>query len=134
MNILTVENDIITALQSALPDLKVEGFPDNPVQYRLLHPKGAVLVRFQEAVCAAAKEAAFVQQEVTMMFNLTVKIRGLRDKNGAYSYIERVFAALTGFSPSGCGKMYPVNTVFLRETSGIWEYSLNFAVPAENLG
>lgn len=138
MNILTIENDIITTLAAALPALKVEGFPENTEQYRLLHPKGAVLVRFLEAVYSAPQETAFTQQEAVLTFNLTLMVKGLRDKQeaagGAYGYVDAINTALTGYAPTGCGRMYPVKERFVREKDGVLEYSLNFGVPVENCG
>ena len=133
MDISKIENEIISTLQASLPELKVEGCAESPSEYKLLHPKGAVLVRFQEAAFSAPQESAFIQQETTLIFNLNLMVKGLRDKNGAYSHINEILTALTGYTPGECGKMYPTKVFFLREAAGIWEYSINFAVPAVNL-
>ncbi|HSA06150.1 MAG TPA: Gp37 family protein [Candidatus Gastranaerophilales bacterium] len=132
MNINTIENEIIAQLQSDITDLKIEGFPDNPAQYKLIHPKGAILVHFLDANYNKPEENIFIQQAVNLEFALTLIIKGLRDKNGAYSYIESVISSLTGFNPTDCGKIYPVKVEFLREDNGIWQYTFTFSVPTEN--
>ena len=132
MSINTIENSIITQLQDNIADLKIEGFPDKPAEYKLLHPKGAVLVHFQGASYTAPEEKNFIQQEADLEFGVTLLIKGLRDKNGAYTYIDTIISALTGFTPTGCNKMYPVKTDFLSEEGGLWQYALSFTVPTEN--
>ncbi len=132
MNINTVENDIIAQLQSNITGLKIEGFPDNPSEYKLIHPRGAALVQFKGASFSKPDSTAFIQQEVNLDFSLILMIKGLRDKNGAYTYINSIMATLTGYTPTGCGKMYPVGVYFLTEKNGIWQYTLKFTVPTEN--
>jgi hypothetical protein len=60
-------------------------------------------------------------------------VRGLRDKTGAYSYIDTVKNALTGFEPVGCTKMYPTDISFLKEENSIWYYTLGFKTTLENI-
>lgn len=134
MAILDIENSIINQLQSSITDLKIEGYPENPAEYKLLHPKGAVLVRFQGAKYSVPTEEEFIQQTATLNFNLALMIKGLRDRNGAYSHIDDVISALSGYSPAGCGMMYPAEVNFLTEDAGIWRYSVIFSVPVENYG
>lgn len=127
MAILDIENNIITKLQANINDLRVEAFPDNPAEYRMLHSRGAVLVRFQGADYNIPTEKAFIQQTTVLEFNLTLIIKGLRDKNGAYNYIDAIISVLTGFNG-----MYPTKVSFLTEDAGIWRYSIIFALPGEN--
>ena len=112
MNINTIENDIIARLRDNISERKIEGFPDKPDEYRLIHPRGAVLVRFNGANYNKPLETNSIQQEVNLNFSLTLIIKGLRDKNGAYTYIDSINSALTGFAPTGCLKMYPVKVDF----------------------
>ncbi len=132
MAINTIEQDIITQLESVITDLQIEGFPEKPKEYRLLHSKGAILVSFNSADYMEPESLVIIQQEVDMEFGLILLIRNLRDTNGAYSYIDTIVNALTGYAPTGCAKMYPKRTGFLNETNGIWQYSLTFNVRTEN--
>ncbi len=132
MAIITIENDIISQLQSSITDLKIEGFPENIAEYKLIHPKGAVLVRFQGASYGSPEGNCFIQQTGTLDFNLVLMVRGLRDKNGSYNYIDSVLSVLTGYAPTDCGKMYATRVAFSGEAGGIYRYALNFSVPIEN--
>ena len=134
MNIYSIENEIIEQLQDNITDLKTEAYPEKPSEYRLIHPKGAILVHFKGSHYDKPEEGNLIQQIISLNFSLTLMIKGLRDKNGAYTYISEIISVLTGFIPTNCGKMYPVNTDFLQEDGGVWKYSLNFTVPAENYG
>ncbi len=132
MSINTIEKDIISKLQASITDLKIEGFPDKPEDYKLLHPKGAILVHFQGGSYGVPEENVLLQQTVSLDFGLTLLIKGLRDKNGAYSYIDNIISALTGFTPTGCNKMYLTKVDFLAEENGLWQYAFSFTVPTEN--
>jgi hypothetical protein len=89
MALNTIIDDIITQLDTAL-ELKVEGFPDNPREYKLLHPKGAVLVSFNNSSYTSPESFEFIQQIRTLEIGLTLIIKGLRDKNGAYAYLDLI--------------------------------------------
>lgn len=132
MAILNIENDIITQLQGNISELKVEGQPARPKEYKLLHQKGAVIVHFQEGVYSKPEQIDLVQQLADLKFGLTLFIRGLRDKNEAYNYIDTVISALSGYEPTGCGKMYLTRVGFSSEDNGIYQYNFSFTVPTEN--
>lgn len=133
MAINTIETDIINKLKTVITDLQIEGFPDKPSEYRLLHPSGAILVAYNGATFAIPEGSGFILQTVNLEFSITLMIRNLRDKNGAYSYIDSIIETLTGYSPTNCAKMYPTNVTFLDESNGIWQYGLTFTAPSENI-
>lgn len=132
MAINTIETAIINKIKTVITNLTVEGFPDKPSEYRLVDALGAVLVAFGSSVFERPNTTAFIQQNVDMEFTATLVIRNLRDKNGAYNYIDTIISALTGYAPTGCAKMYPIQVSFLGESGGIWQYGITFIVPTEN--
>jgi hypothetical protein len=132
MAINTIEQAIITQLETYITTLQVEGFPDKPSEYRLLHPTGAILVSYNGSNFSTPEGAGFILQTQNLEFSITVIVRNLRDKNGAYSHIDSIISTLTGFSPGGCGKMYPTTVTFLNESNGIWQYGMTFMAPSEN--
>jgi len=133
MSILSIENEIISKLQSNITDLKIEGFPEKPEEYQLLHPKGAILVSYTGSVFSEPDGFIDVAQVDTMEFALLLLIRGLRDKNGAYNYIDSIKNILTGFQPTGCKKMYPTDIGFLKEENSVWYYTIGFKTSSENV-
>lgn len=132
MVINTIINDIVDKLKDNITDLKVEHFPDNIDEYRLIHSKGAILVAFRGYSDSEPEELGFIQQITTIEIGINLVVTGLRDKNGAYSYIDSIRAALTGFTPTDCFKMYPVSADFLNEDAGRWEYGLIFRTTTDN--
>jgi hypothetical protein len=133
MSIETIETDIINKLKTEIPDLKVEGFPDRWNEYRMIHPKGAILVQYTGSRFVDT-ELGFqsVQQLRNLEFGIVLIIKGLRDRTGAYTYIDSIVSTLTGFEPTDCLKMYPVSDDFLAEENGVFYYELKFIIPIEN--
>lgn len=133
MGILTIENEIIEQLEDNISDLKVEGFPEKPNEYQLLHPKGAVLVSYTKSIFDEQSGFESIQQTEEMEFAILLMVRGLRDKNGAYTYIDTIKDALTGFQPTGCTKMFPTDIGFLKEENAVWYYTMGFKTSSENI-
>lgn len=126
MSISTVENQIIERLKSKIPELHIEGFPEKPAEFRLVHPKGAILVHYQGGNYSEQKALAVIVQDKKLEFSITIVIKHLRTHEGAYGYLDRVRNILTGFKPEGGNKMIPVKDEFIGEDNGIWQYSINF--------
>lgn len=128
MHIAEVENLIIEKIKENIPELHVEGFPDKPSEFRLTHPKGAILVHYQGGNYSEPKSLGYIVQDKKLEFSVTVVTRNLRTHEGAYSYLDRVREILTGYRPKNCSKMQPSKENFLIETAGIWQYSINFTL------
>lgn len=126
MNINNIENSIIERLKAKIPELHIEGFPEKPAEFKLVHPKGAILVHYQGGIYSDQKALAVIVQEKKYEFSITVVMRHLRTHEGAYGYLDRVRNILTGFKPEGGSKMIPVKDEFIGEDNGIWQYSINF--------
>jgi hypothetical protein len=133
MAISTIESDIIEQLKTGITDLKIEGFPDNWSDYKMIHPKGAVLVQYMGSRFESP-ELSFqsVQQLRNLEFGLVLIIKGLRDKTGAYAYIDTIISTLTGYKPTGCLEMYALSDDFTAEENGFYFYELRFMVPTDN--
>lgn len=128
MLINQLEEQIISRLKQEIPDLLIEGFPEKPEQFQLIHPKGAILVHYQGADYSNTKATDAIVQDKKLEFALTVVTRHLRSNEGAYAYLDDIRRILTGYKIDGCSKMYPVKENFLSENAGIWQYSINFVL------
>ena len=104
MNIRDIENSIIEKLKTSFPEVLVQGFPDKPAEFILLHPIGALLVHYQGSNYTSTNALGFISQDNKKEFSITVVTRNLRFNAGAYEYIDKVKAVLTGFEPDGCSK------------------------------
>lgn len=133
MNIRTIENAIIEKLKTSFPEVLVQGFPDKPSEFILLHPTGALLVHYQGSNYTNSNALGFITQENKKEFSITIVTRNLRGNNGAYEYLDSVKSILTGFSPDGCSKLMPTKDFFISENAGIWQYGINFTLTTQNV-
>ena len=90
MNTRTIENTLIEKLKQEFPEVLVEGFPDKPSEFILLHPIGALLVHYQGSNYSETEALGFITQKNKKEFSITVVTRNLRANNGAYEYIDKV--------------------------------------------
>lgn len=133
MNIREIENSIIEKLKNEFPEVKVEGFPDKPSEFILLHPIGALLVHYQGSNYTSSQALSFITQENKKEFSITIITRNLRSNNGAYEYLDRVKSVLTGFKIDECSQLMPIKDNFISENSGIWQYAINFTLTTQNI-
>ena len=129
----------LTITGQAHPKVDVERWPDNPDRYKMMHPRGAVLVMYQGA---KFDETATARQliEFDARFEIGLLSKTLRapvvgiDANepdtGVYTLLDQCRAAFLGWQPEGAA-----NTVRLVAESyegyreGVWQYSLLVAIP-----
>lgn len=128
MNIATTEQAIIDRLTAQIANIKVEGYPDDPLTYKLIHPNGALLVQYEGSGFSAPEDYNFVQQREKALFSVIVVTKNLRTHTGAYAFIESVKTKLTGYLIPNLKKLYLVRIKFLSDEGGIWRYEVAFAL------
>jgi len=128
MPIKEIENQIIERIKSRIQDLHIEGFPEKPSEFRLTHPKGAILVHYQGGNYSESKSLGYMVQDKKLEFSITVITKNLRSHEGSYFYLDKVRQILTGYRPDNCSKMQPIKEDFISEDNGIWQYSINFSL------
>ncbi len=133
MNIRQIENSIIEKLKTDFPEVLVEGFPDKPSEFTLLHAVGALLVHYQGSIYSNTQALGFITQENKKEFSITIVTRNLRANQGAYEYLDKVKSALTGFQVDECSKLMPTKDFFISENGGIWQYGINFTLTTANI-
>lgn len=133
MNIRQIEDSIIEKLKKEFPEVKVEGFPDKPSEFILLHPIGALLVHYQGSNYTSSQSLSFITQDNKKEFSITIITRNLRSNNGAYEYLDKVKSVLTGFKIDECSQLMPTKDNFISENGGIWQYALNFTLTTQNI-
>lgn len=123
-------NEIIDAvvkrLQVKLPWLAVEYFPEKAADYRLNHPRGALLVSYSGSRYEATKDTGFVSQPRGLRLTVTVLMRQLHGRGGAVDVVDDVRLALLGWRAPDCRKAHIASDKFLGETAGIWQYAVEF--------
>lgn len=121
-----LEISLLAQLRSgiATTDLAIDPYPPRPADYRLLHPRGAVLVRidgsrYQSAATGAAHRDAQVI--------VTLLLRDFQQHQAAYEWLDAIQGLLFGFVPAGGWQaMKVLSDQFISENEGVWQYDLTF--------
>lgn len=108
-------------------DLAVEEFPDRPEDYSLLHPLGAVLVRYKGSLYGATLDTGVTVQERKPVIELTLLTRSLNGEGGAVLLLETLRRAVAGWQPPAFDKCAIVRDEFLDQQGGLWRHALDFA-------
>jgi hypothetical protein len=139
IDIATIEDAIVSYLQSQINSIEIAHYPDRPETWRLTHRVGAALVMYKGARYGDLLDTAAIIQERKLEFEISVMTRDLGwavggdpsgTSPGAYAIIESIRIALTGYVIPGCRKMYPVREKFIKrdKQGGVWTYSSTFAL------
>lgn len=127
---LQIIDAVVERLKVKLPQLAVEYFPDRPAEYRLNHPRGALLVSYLGSQFNTTVDVTYIAQPRTVKLSVTVVLRQLNGKGGAVDAVDAVRRALVGFRPPDCRKVWAVSEKFLGETAGLWQYAVDLASEA----
>jgi hypothetical protein len=131
MNTEEIEETLVARAKDKVNDqLHVEAFPDDPINYKLLHAEGAVLVRYQGGPFGDPETYNIIVQQRTINFDLQLFVKNLRGHSGAYKYLDVLRKGFTGYRIEGLGKTYVTNEalLFYKEDEGIWAYEMNVSI------
>lgn len=124
MNTLALIEQVQAHLKPKL-DVLVEFFPERPADYRLNHPKGAVLIAYGGTRFDASNDISLVRQHCTIGLSLTMVVHQLNGKTGALALLDKVRSLMIGFKPKGYHKIKLMGERFASEDKGIWQYVLD---------
>lgn len=124
---LQIIDALVVRLKAKLPQLAVEYFPDKPTEYRLNHPRGALLVSYLGSQFDKTVDVTYIAQPRTVKLSVTVILRQLNGRGGAVDVVDDVRRALIGWQPPDCRKVWAVSDKFLGETAGLWQYAVDLA-------
>ena len=120
--------DTQATLAAAFPELAVELFPDQPANYRLNHPTGALLLAYPGSALGAPMLMGRVEQVRTIRIGITLVLRNLWGDDGAAAMLDRLRDALVGWRPSSdCEPVYAVSDRLLQHDGALWWYAAEFA-------
>ncbi|HJU70382.1 MAG TPA: Gp37 family protein [Paucimonas sp.] len=124
---LQIIDAVVERLKLKIPQLAVEFFPDRPAEYRLNHPRGALLVSYPGSQFGDTGDVTYIAQPRDVKLSVTVILRQLNGKGGAIEMADAVLLALIGWRPPDCRKVRAVAVTFLGETAGLWQYAVDVA-------
>ncbi|MGH7779742.1 MAG: Gp37 family protein [Candidatus Binataceae bacterium] len=139
IDIATIETAIVARIAAQVAGIEVAHYPDRPESYRLTHRVGTALVQYFGSKYGPMLDTAVIVQERVMEFGVTVMMRDLGwsygaepggPSPGAYSILEAIRTALTGFRIPGCRKISPRAEKFIErdKQGGVWIYMITVAL------
>lgn len=129
--LIDIEQAFLQRLQPAL-NLAVELYPARSQDYRLLHPKGAVLIVYAGSEFSSPEAMGAIVQTRVVKVALVLMVRNLRTHADGLPWLDALRALVTGFTPvPGATKAYPQQERFLNEQEGVWSWELmvHFKLP-----
>jgi hypothetical protein len=128
-----IENVLIDRIKTALPGYLVRSYPEKPASFTMIHPKGAVLVRFAGGSYGQVNDIGAVVQERKTEWEITAVARNLVAHGGMYAMLDALRIALTGFKVPGCYKAAPMREGFVNEDEGLWQYVFIVSIKTMNV-
>jgi len=115
--------------KALLPALAVEDFPGDAEHYRLLHPRGAVLVIYTGSDFGRPSPLLLGVQDRGMKVDLVLQIRNLAKAQGAYEALEVLRKGFTGWEVPGFLPAYPTRDAFRGAQEGVFQYVITIFFP-----
>ena len=109
--------------------------PNKPAEWGKSE-NGIITLKWEKDEAEPSISMGKFKQRIFMQWKLDVRLRNLRDVNGAWKILEEITHLLLGFRPPQCEKIYLKSREFLGELEGIWVFEVIFIVPTwiqENL-
>ena len=119
-----IEDAIVSKLGSELNSIDVRAFPSSAEEYRKLPlNKARVLVAYAGSSFSEPTNKDEIIQEQLLEFEITIQVRNLREHDGAYTILESVYSALSGYSPfSNSRVLYAVSEKLTGYDSNVWTW------------
>lgn len=125
--------DVKDHLNKRITEVVIELFPDDPENYHLSHPSGAVLISYQGSRYGDVQDITFTNQERTIELSLTILTRSQWDESGAIALLDQVRNAMAGFTALNCKKATIKSEQFMGVETGIWSYQMLVILPTFNI-
>lgn len=126
MQINDFEKAIIDKLKDNITDVAIEAYPDNPDTYKLIHPKGAILVHYSGSKFMPSLYDEVIIQQRKLTYDIIILAKSLRGNGSIYETMDKVRETLTGFKYQDAIKMYPIDEEYIHQENGLWQYGMRF--------
>ena len=137
MDLSAIEDDLIAKLVADITTdtPEIRSFPDNPADYQLLHPKGAILVRYngsnsETPVPNPQLKAVQLRTSNWTFFVVQKSLKKKKGHQGVYGLLEEIRASLVGYTITGLADasiIWHTGDQFHSEVAGTWRYTVNFS-------
>lgn len=125
IGIKQLEDELISVLREALPDIDVSAFGDDVKNNELLSAKNKISVQYTGTSyeSPSSVSGACIQKE-NKNFDITLINRDLRSAGGIYSLIDRVTETLFGMTLAYGEKVVFVGDNFDDYQNEVWIYTI----------
>jgi hypothetical protein len=119
-----IVNHVTGRLKAYITGLEIATFPDMPGDYRLRHPRGALLVHYAGSDPDKGRRPRIAIRAVA------------RFEGDALLFLEAARLIVNGWQIPGCSRFEYAGDEFVEEKQGIWEYDIVFTTssPAAPVG
>jgi len=118
---------IKTELAASIPHLLIVPFPGTPEEYRKMAvQEGAIFVACRGSRFGPQLEQGSPEQQRTLSFEISLKLRDLRGHSGAYAILEAVRNKLQGFEIVSRVPLMAVRDGFLGLEDNYWVFTSTF--------
>lgn len=142
LNIKGAKELVKTTLEAAILELenpedvvKVE-YPLSVEEYKLNHPKGALLVVYKGADYKDTKLELAILQDRDIHIGIIAVIKKKSSGMDPEDYIDFVRETLTGLEITvdrGDNKSFPFEDMWMKEEGGEWWYAITVLIPTLNI-
>ncbi|MEW6708318.1 MAG: Gp37 family protein [Candidatus Riflebacteria bacterium] len=128
----TIETAIVARLAAEVEELPAYAFPDRPEDFKKLpFNHGMILVSYSGSSFSEPTNMDTLIQERVLEFVVTLQIKDLRTHDGAYTYLDAIRAALSGFSPQSDRRvLYLVEEGFVDKVESVWIWGQTWRLTA----
>jgi len=114
---------IKTELAASIPNLHIIPFPGTPEEYRkMVIQEGAIFVACRGSRYGPPLEQNSSDQDRTLSFEISLKLRDLRGHSGAYAIIEAIRKKLQGFEVVSRVPLVSVRDGFVGIEDNYWVF------------
>ena len=103
---LQIIDAVVERLKVKIPQLAVEYFPDRPAEYRLNHPKGALLVSYLGAKYDEPIDTSAIVQPAVVKFAITATLRQLNSHLQGHPCAKKTCGVELSTGPLGLGPQH----------------------------
>ena len=142
INIAGAKKLVKEALEAAILELEDPGdvvkveYPLSVEEYKLNHPRGALLVFSKGGDYKDSKLESAILQDRNMQIGVIAVIKKKQSGMEPEDYIDFAKETLTGLEISvdrGDHKSYPIQDEWIKEEGGEWWYGLTVVIPTLNI-
>jgi hypothetical protein len=111
--------------------LPSRAYPNDPKNYFPEHDPGEVLVRY-EGRKTIDRDIAGIRCLVKFYAEIVVVTRQLRDTEGAYQWLEKIYNRLEGYTLGGMTRQLTLEVEsFIDEKDGLWQFGQKWSVETD---